>query len=139
MYLGAKEHPFDKVLPKLKSWQVFFLGILHHVFALAPLLMVLSLYLASWRAEAIIGHWPVPSVDDPKYIAEGDWLYKNLRLSVIWLFGGVCSAVCMLPLFTIALWRAYPRWYSIMLIAVYLIGIYVLRIDAGARLTWYMD
>jgi hypothetical protein len=139
MYLGTREHPFDKVLPKLRSWQVRILRVLHHLFALAPFLTVLLLYLASWRAESIIGHWPVPSVDDPKYIAQSDWLYINLRLAVMWMLGGACSAACLLPLFTIAMWRVYPRWYSIVLIAVYLVGFYILRIDAGARLTWYMD
>src|SRR4051812_47065413 len=61
------------------SWFGFVtLVVLEHLLAFVPLVTVLMLHLLSWRATFDIGHWPQPTLDDPKFIVTGDPVYEML-------------------------------------------------------------
>lgn len=115
------------------------MALLQHSLALAPVLTLTTVYLLSWRIQAVIGHWPRVWLDDPKFAAPGDWLTDLLYSAVIpWLMWSIV-AVPVLPLLTWLLWRKYPRWWSLLLLVVFLIGLFLLRFDPGRRVTWYND
>ncbi len=62
-----------------------------YVFAvLGPLVPLTALYLASWRASVVLGHWPQCTMDDPKIICPQDVLYQTLYSSLTYAgaFGG---------------------------------------------------
>ena len=115
------------------------MALLQHRLALAPLLALAMVYLLSWRIQALIGHWPRVWLDDPKYVAPGDRLNDLLYTAVMPLLLWSFVALPMLPLLTWLLWRKYPRWWPLLLLIVFLIGLFVLRFEPGARFTWYMD
>lgn len=112
---------------------------LHHFFAFAPLLALAVVYLFSWRVASIIGHWPRPSLDDPKFVAPGDGLADTLYASVLILLLLAVAGVIIFPLLTYALRRAYARWWVITLIVVFVVGCVLVRIDPGSRFAWYFD
>lgn len=56
--------------------------VLQHVLALSPLMILAAMYGASWRTQAIIGHWPRLMLDDPKFIVDDDLLCTLLYCSV---------------------------------------------------------
>ena len=114
-------------------------AVIQHSLALAPLLAVAVVYLCAWRIQAVIGHWPRVSLDDPKFAAPGDWLTNLLYSAVIPLLLWSFVAVPILPFLTWLLWRKYPRWWSLLLLVVFLIGLLLVRADPGMRFTWYMD
>ena len=115
------------------------MALLQHSLALAPLLALATVYLSSWRVQALIGHWPRVSLDDPKYVAPGDWLHTLLYAVVMPLLLWSFVALPMLPLLTGLLWRKYPRWWSLLLLVGFVIGLFLVRLDPGARFTWYID
>jgi hypothetical protein len=112
--------------------------------ALAPFLFAGLLYTLSWRAEVILGHWPRAWVDDPFYSVTGDWLYDLLLRAVIVFGYAIAIGLVAVPLTIIpalALWRRHPRlWlWSLILIAIYFIGLFVIQTNPGDRLRWFMD
>ncbi len=123
-------------------WQQVGMGVLivlHHILAFAPMLIVLALYAASWRAEGLIGHWPQPSIDDPWYGMPDDVLYKVLYLSVIPLMMYCIVSGIGFPAFTLVLWHKYPFLWNLVLIAMFVGGLILIMSNPGQRFTWYMD
>src|SRR5215213_3167779 len=114
------------------------MALIQHSLALAPFLALAAVYLCSWRVQVLIGRWPRVWLDDPKYVAPGDWLNDLLYSAVMPLLLWSFVALPILPLVTWLLWRKYPRWWSLILLVVFLIGLLIVRIDPGARFTWYM-
>lgn len=115
------------------------LVMLHHLFALAPLLILVNLYLFSWRATTLIGHWPQPFRDDPQFIVYDDILSEQLYLLVNPLFFWALVGFVALPVLTIFLRRVYPRWWTIGIICLFLIGWVLLFAEPTDRIVWYMD
>lgn len=114
-------------------------GIIHHSLALAPFLVLVVVYLLSWRVQAIIGHWPRVWIDDPKFAAPGDGLSDFLYGSVVLLLLWGSAALILLPVSSFLLRRQYPRWYLVFLLSLFVVGLVILRLDPGQRLTWYAD
>ncbi|HET9221914.1 MAG TPA: hypothetical protein VFO07_05385 [Roseiflexaceae bacterium] len=111
----------------------------HHSFVLAPYLLLLDLYLFSWRAMMFIGHWPEPLKDDPKFIAPGDALFDLLYCVVIplllWMFVGVI----IFPILTMLLRRSYSwRWIALM-IGLFVLGWLLFILEPTGRMEWFMD
>ena len=112
--------------------------VLHWLLATAPLAVVTGLYILSWGASVVLGHWPRPWIDDPKLIAGGplyDLLYGvTVLLLPIWI-----SSLFLFPLTTFVLWRAQSprlRWLSL---GLYVAGWVLVGIAMGDRMQWLMD
>jgi hypothetical protein len=115
------------------------LAVIQHLFAFAPWLIVADLYLFSWRGLGILGYWPQPVNPDPKYLAGFDLLSNILYLNVYPLFVLAHIAFVALPIFTIFLYRKYPRWWSLVLLVLFVTGFLVFRLDPGERFYWWLD
>jgi len=118
--------------------------VLHHAFALAPLAAVATLYASSWLAALRIGHWPRPWVDDPKEIAPGCGACDALYGLVLPFLGWSVLGLLFFPVLSVALRRAYPRWWATLLALAFVAGWALLVSDSlsglpGDRLLWYVD
>jgi hypothetical protein len=111
-------------------------------FALVPLLWVGALYAASWRAAALIGHWPVAWADDPWYGMPDDGLYPFLYLSVPVFYVVSITAWVAVPSFTvlIALVRPkFPKLWLAFLGLAFVAGWFLGMSDPGDRMRWWLD
>jgi hypothetical protein len=107
--------------------------------AAAPWLFIAGLAAWAWRAAGVLGHWPVPLADDPQSIAVGDQLYDRLgRLSDALGYWLLLSPL-ILPVFVLMTWRGYRRRTSAAIIAVYVIGLIMIRLDPFGLLAWAFD
>jgi len=122
-----------------KQIGIVILMVLHHLLAFSPLLIVVALYAASWRAEGLIGHWPQPMVDDPWYVIPDDGLYRFLLLSIFPLLYCVLGAIVSLPALTLVLWRRYPLLWTVFLAVIFVGGLLLIKSDPEQRFIWLMD
>lgn len=113
--------------------------------AAGPLLAVACLTLFAWRGSLLVGHWPVPWVDDPKDLANADPLSAVFYAASMVL---VLFAVCTLALFPVsaafALRREYfaggsSRWVvkAVVLTLIWLGG--WVALDGSEGVKWLMD
>jgi hypothetical protein len=112
---------------------------LHHYLGFAPILLLAELYLFSWWVMPFIGHWPEPSVDDPKFVAMGNWLADTFYFFVEPFLLSVILAIIGFPVLTWLLRRVYPRWWTIGLLCLFLLGLFLLVAEPTDRLGWYFD
>lgn len=112
-------------------------AVLHHLCAFAPLLIIAHLYIFSWRVSTVIGHWPRPSLDDPKYIP--DFLSNALYNFTYFLIMFAAVGLVGLLGFPWIVRRKYSLLWSLALIGIYIIGWIVIRLDPGDRINWFMD
>lgn len=111
-------------------------------FALAvatPLAPLISYYLLSYRAEAILGHWPDGTAYDPKHICAYDALYQRLYhlTHYVQAFAGwglYTWGALMLHLRR-SLTRKQLLWHIVVFIAAWMIFIY----EPGGRFVWWLD
>ena len=108
-------------------------------FAAAPWLPVVALYALSWRIGAVIGHWPIAWIDDPKFSAPDDLLSEALYLSVMPLLLAACIAGPAFIVVTALRARRIPWWVTLMLTGVFAAGWLWLRFDPGNRMLWFAD
>src|SRR5207248_481910 len=85
-----------RTFPRMR-WAFALLAMIHHLLAFSWFLVLLVLYTFSWRVQAVIGHWPQPYVDDPKFVAPDDWLSDLLYSAVHWFFIVAIVAIVALP------------------------------------------
>ena len=124
------------VQKRLASWLITLLGLLT---AFVPFSIVLLLYLASWRAEAVSGGWPTVYVSDPDLMPE-EPVYDFLIEAVGWGANSVCVVLFPLGLVTWLLWTRYKRHFlPFLLLLVYVLGWLLLLADPHERLAWYRD
>lgn len=106
-----------------------------------PLFFIAALYsqwLLSWM---LLGHRPVPSIDDPKYI---EWASSMHSITAVALAGFVpigCVALVLNALH--AVWHEQPLRRQLMRVAV-AVGLWfgtllLLRTDPGRVLYWWFD
>ena len=115
------------------------LVLLHHLFAFAPSMALVAVYTCSWRIASLIGYWPRPSLDDPKFAAPGDLLSTLLYFTTMLLLVMSATALFVAPILSFVLRRAYARAWSWMLLTLFALSWIVLRADPGGRLTWFAD
>ncbi len=115
------------------------LVLLHHLFAFAPSMALVAVYTFSWRIASLIGYWPRPSLDDPKFAAPGDGLSTLLYFATMLLLVMSASGLYMVPLLSFVLRRAYGRVWGWLLPALWILSWLLLRLDPGARITWFAD
>jgi hypothetical protein len=119
---------------RLGSWLITLLGLLP---AFVPFSIVLFLYLASWRAEAVSGGWPRVYVHD-RHLMPQEPVYDFLIEVVGWGANSVCVALFPLGLVTWFLWtRGKRHILPFLLLLVYVFGWLLLLADPHERLAWY--
>jgi hypothetical protein len=112
-----------------------------HFSALSPLILYGLLFVASWRAEALIGHWPVAWVDDPWYSIPDDRLYSFLLGTVNVFFGAALMSLFAAPVFAILLVSSRPKhlgvwvWVAFLMIS-FAAGLLLMSEDPAARMQW---
>jgi hypothetical protein len=107
--------------------------------AAAPWLFIAGLAAWAGRAAILLGHWPSALTDDPQSIAVGDQLYDRLdRLSGALGYWLLLSPL-ILPVFVLMTWRGYRRRTSYAIIAIYVIGLIMIRLDPFGLLAWTFD
>lgn len=113
--------------------------VLTSALAAAPLTLMTLVHLLALRAAALMGHWPRVSMDDPKYIADGDFLYMALGGAIYLPLLSLVSSLIVTPIllfwgrkrFTLPI-----RWTLTLLFA---IGWVWLCWDPLHRMEWWID
>lgn len=107
-----------------------------------PLALPLAFF-ATWLAGRwSLGHWPQPSLDDPKTI--GLWVDVPYAVTQLLLFVGLpLFLVCAVALIAES-WRDKPRlasaqWKSAAALAFMLASLAVLRWDPLRMVEWFAD
>src|SRR5436190_22714981 len=124
-----------------KSHKVLFgvLVALYTSFALAPLLTIVCLFVMSSYMALSIGHWPQPYADDPAYAAPGfisDILHYAVALILFW---GVAGLITLPILWVVLTWAKWPRWWTLLLVALFIVGWLLIKYDLDSRIRWYLD
>ncbi|MBE9139065.1 hypothetical protein IQ254_18010 [Nodosilinea sp. LEGE 07088] len=105
--------------------------IAYWMLTLLPTIFLLLLLMVVWRASSLLGHLPIPTVDDPKFI-EDSW-FVGLYFPTILLFAFVRPLLpyIWVPFTSLMLWLSYrfggsdrvkkTLWASLMYVAIYLL------------------
>lgn len=125
--------------PYPASWVRFASAAAFVLAVLAPLIPLVVLYLLSYRAGALIGHWPRLLVDDPKYIGTDDPAYQSLSRAFVY-----ASAFAGWGLFTwsalfLHLRRSLPATRLRWLTGVFLVAWIMFVCEPGGRYVWWLD
>ncbi len=113
--------------------------ILTAVLATAPFALMTLVHLLSLRAAMLLGHWPLVSIDDPKYIIENDFLYTALGYAIC---VPLCALIASLPLTPVLLFWGRKRFkfgIRCTLTLLFAIGWIWLFSDPLRRMAWWID
>ena len=113
--------------------------ILTSALAGAPFTLMALVHLLSLRGMMFIGHWPRVSLDDPKYIVEGDFLYTALSWAI---YVPLLSLIASLALTPILLFWGRKRFAFPLRCAwtlLYAVGWAWLYWDPLQRMDWWID
>lgn len=125
---------------KLREWLLFSV---HSLCALCPIVWVGTLWALSARASAHIGHFPRPSLDDPKWIAPHDKVYHGM-LNALWdtqeiLLGATLLAMILMCV----MFRRYNKRAQLAIVTLMFMaaGAFVCTFffDVGSRMEWFID
>jgi len=112
---------------------------LHGLLAIAPLTQTYWLYRLAQRAASLTGYWPVPMINDPKWIGPHDLRYQHLF--------DVCLRIERPVFFSFFAWiiaaALFWRWYC-MSTRCWLLGLFVfswgiLWLNPWQLLPWWLD
>ena len=106
-----------------------------------PLFVLFMLY-GQWLLSSIIlGHLPVPSLEDPKFISGAGWMHGFTGLALLGIFPAAGLAITLNPLYVInhrfSLGRAALRAMAVL--AVWIASYLFLVIDPFGVLYWWFD
>ncbi|MBE7384030.1 MAG: hypothetical protein F6J95_021755 [Leptolyngbya sp. SIO1E4] len=113
---------------------------------LIPTLTLLLLGLTTWRGHSLLGHLPIPSLDDPKFIEES--LFQGLyRLTLCLYLAKLLLRHVWFPFTVTMLWVSYRYsrrllqtvFYGFIHIAVYALPWLIIAQDPAQRITWLLD
>ncbi len=112
---------------------------LHHLLVLVPWILEGLLYLFSWHVQFEIGRWPMPMVDDPKFVTWGNPISDALYGAIQWVYALSCITFAVVVFLTWALRRFYPKAWTGFLVVLYITGWGIFFLDPGGRFTWFLD
>ncbi|MDQ3705611.1 MAG: hypothetical protein M3437_10395 [Chloroflexota bacterium] len=115
------------------------LMVLHHLLMFLPWIVEGLLYVFSWHVESEIGHWPMPGVDDPKFVAWGNPISDVLYVAIQWSYSLSCITFGFFLFLTWALRRLYPKAWTWLMVILYLTGWGLFFSDPGGRFSWFLD
>jgi hypothetical protein len=128
-------------LPWLKS-----LNIIHWILTLMPAMMLLALSLTTWRASIVLGHTPIPSIDDPKNIKDNLAIGLYIVTALLWLAQGLLPYIWF-PFTAVMLSLHHRNGRSLKAIVLYglihtvlfISMFWVIGLDLAGQLYWFMD
>ena len=114
-------------------------AVLHGLLAISPLILTYWLSRLAQRAASLIGHWPVPMINDPKWIGPRDSQYQHLFDVCSWIERPVLCGFFLWIITAVLFWR----WYSVRL-RCWLLGLFVfswgiLWLNPWQLLPWWID
>lgn len=115
------------------------LTVLYYAVLVAPLVTVGAVYMFSIRAWMVLGYWPRPWLDDPKYIRPGDLALQGLYWLVMATMLWSLVSLALVPLLTLLLRRSYSIRWHIVRVLLFVSMWLVLWLDPGARIAWFVD
>lgn len=104
-----------------------------------PSALLAALYVYSYRAEQLIGHWPRDLIDDPKWIGKGDTLYRSLE-SVVNYTSAYCgwtfvAWLCLILHLQARVSKRRLFFHALLFISAWL----AFQMEPGGRWAWFMD
>jgi hypothetical protein len=103
------------------------------------LLILASVYLEALAAFGALGHWPMPSADDPKFVPTAALHYLSLALLV-----ALFPVLFLTLVLAVVKWRVvltsrvYRNWLCISLGGFSLLWV-LARLDPGKVWYWWFD
>jgi hypothetical protein len=112
-----------------------------HLTLAYPLFMLGSLYgqwLLSWY---MLGHRPLPSMDDPKFIDGASWMGPLTGVAILGFFPVGCAAIVLNVLYIVRARLDGARlFYRILALVMLWPGtLFVLRFDPARVILWWLD
>ncbi len=125
--------------PNSDTWLRFAKATVYVLVLLGPLVPLAVLYLASWRASTVLGHWPRYMMDDPRNICQQDAVYKALCSDVFYAnaFGGwsIISVGALMLHLRRQISSTRLIWMAVMFLLVWMLFVG----EPGGRYAWWLD
>ena len=119
-------------------WVRFATRVAYTLAVLGPLVPLTVLYLASWRASVVLGHWPQIWTDDPSNCASDPWGgFLRSNFSYFCAFAGGSVLSCIALFLHLRTRIPYARWLWIG--GVFLLAWTAFGLEPGGRLVWWLD
>jgi len=136
--------PFVPASPRTKSTTHdtrgdTLIAVLHYLITVSPLLLSASMYALAWRAARLLGHWPRPYLDDPKFAVPADHVFDVLDLVNLLLLLSIANSLVLFPLLCCWLWRRHGQWGTLGLLVIFMFGWVVLRTLPPDLTAWMLD
>ncbi|MCU0865567.1 MAG: hypothetical protein MUC36_17415 [Planctomycetes bacterium] len=119
------------------------LTVLANATAAFPLLLIAALYgqwLLSWL---LLGHRPVPSIDDPKYIGGASWMSFVTGIALVGFLPVGCLALLLNALHAVVQPQPWPLQRQLMrvvaTVTLWFATLVLLRSDPGRVVEWWFD
>ena len=122
-----------------RSHWLYITGIINIGLAMSPLLALLNLYAMSWRATILIGHWPQPLDDDPKWIGINDAIYNFLYAITDYSFGMVTFSLFGGIAMALLLWSKYTERQKTWLVCGFIGAWLIFFLEPSGRFAWIAD
>ena len=104
-----------------------------------PLVPLTVLYVASWRASVVLGHWPLCMTDDPKFICDGDALYEQICSYVTCAKAFAGWSIISFVLLFLLLLNQVPKRRLLLMATTFLVAWLVFFMEPGWRFAWWLD
>jgi hypothetical protein len=125
--------------PNSDVWLRFAKAMVYALVLLGPLVPLAVLYLASWRAFGVLGHWPRYMMDDPKLICQQDTVYKDLCSGVSYAcaFGG--WSIISVGALMLHLRRQVSPTHLVWMAVLFFLAWTLFVGEPGGRYKWWLD
>ncbi|HYU35874.1 MAG TPA: hypothetical protein VEW48_27265 [Thermoanaerobaculia bacterium] len=105
----------------------------------SPFVPMAALHLLSRRGQELLGHWPRPMRDDPKYIGLDDPTYQRLSIVVIYAFCFTGWCLYTWGGLMLHLRKSLTTRKVLWLVALFVLTWLVFSYDPGKRFEWWLD
>jgi hypothetical protein len=133
--------PSSDVWYERPRWVLVTLEAVHHVLAVGPALLVLSLYGLFLFSGWVLRQPAEVLLRDPGFSLPRSLVVDLLSSAVHVSFYAVCFAVPLVPALSWALWGWYSRRRSLAVVGLFLVGLFLLLMGAWVqeRAGWFLD
>jgi hypothetical protein len=125
--------------PGSDAWLRFAKAIAYALVLLGPLVPLMVLYLASWRASVLLGHWPRYMIDDPKNICQQDAIYKSLCSGVSYANAFAGWSIISVGALLLHLRRRISPMRLVGMAVMFFLAWMLFVGEPGGRYAWWLD
>lgn len=104
-----------------------------------PLVPMVFLCLLSRRGQELIGHWPQPMTDDPKFIGTDDPAYQSLSSAVVYSYSFAGWGMAAWGTLMAHLWGRFPWKKLLWIAAVLVLASWAFLLEPTERFSWWLD